>query len=391
MSVVSDFITQTGAHTLDELRTVFSAKNIKVIERDGMFILVKPTSPNYNDPIVVYSDGYIFDKTTLKPVLVPMKLTRPYSKRYTRFDPNLKVYPVLDGTILYFFYNNGSWQIKSAKCFNTDQQDIKNQLFDTQLSSCGNLTITYRALFDVLIAKKYTEFSYDRLDTNMCYAINLKVDAIHIFGPATDTGSINMLYAYNLQTMQQTSPGYTGLDNVEPITMSKVEFDTIYATCSNTKGSYLQTGKCVFGYIFRSTGDDTYDTILTSDLYLYIKNVLYSEAILDVVFKGYNRWLYTGIRNIVRVYRVHENINGALLRYFPCYTALASRVIQIIDMLRQEFVTTYSSGATEVVYCRDYISKNNPPRNMAGFEAYLLSDEIYIICYSILEREFITE
>lgn len=231
---------------------------------------------------------------------------------------NYDIYKIYDGTIINLYYYKGSWKYSTSKGY-----DVGEKIFYDG---------TYKQIFEYIISRKYTSFSYEMLNKNKCYTFCFKYCNYHIFDASyseykknEEIDNIVFLQAVNISELKNDKVLVSKDDDLpflrEEIDSKINNIDQLIEICKTEYHSYLNSRKYkkfnyepTYGFLLKEKRGKSENIIIYTNLYEYIKKILYVSAFNKNISNHNNVYL-----TILSVYLfdLKTNKNYNIVNLFP--------------------------------------------------------------------------
>ena len=249
-------------------------------------ILSSKKHANYKSQIWFDCNGLVFDAATWKPLVVPPS-TLNHLPNLKEVDGYLRrglydTIPVLDGTLMTFYYWEDSWCISTANGYDV-----------SSLRWIGDKTFADVA-FEAL--SQYPDFvessgmtmvkdrlAFGELEGAGASGVKRGVDKSATYSMIVRHHDYHPLKSDPMGVWTVKIPPDTPFDKLpkQTVIMEKyADLADIRRRMAKSVKNFLESGEINYGYILRGTSDmgESYHVLVPSKLYLTIKSMVYSKA-----------------------------------------------------------------------------------------------------------------
>jgi hypothetical protein len=167
-----------------------------------------------------------------------------------------KIYPLVDGTCISLYWYD-EWTISSRNGY-----DVKNIYWRDNKSF-------WECFVESL--NEYAEFSFDKLDKNVCYNLIFVNKHYH---PFNKKNKVFLLSAYDVTKIKNVYP-QIGVDSFKEI--KDINIRQLNNSCFNAFNDYTCGDEVCFGYVLRNINPKFNDIIIESSLMRSIRKLIYQQ------------------------------------------------------------------------------------------------------------------
>lgn len=366
-----EFINQNKNEVYSTIRSLLFTKYcIKSVEtpydQDGMSRIIltfRRDNSLINNPICQECNGLILQHNIIKNeysiICYPTHMSKIIHHNYISNSikkkiGNYEICKIYDGTIINMYYYNNAWKYSTSKGY-----DVGEKVFYDG---------TYKQIFEYIISKNYPSFNYDMLDKNKCYTFCFKYNNYHMFNPNyseysnnNEIDNIVFLQAVNIPHLKNGNVEVSKNENLPFLTEeidSKINnIDQLIEICKTEYHLYLNSRKFkkfnyepTYGFLLKEKRGKSENIIIYTNLYEYIKKILYVSA--------FNK----NISN-------HNNVNLTILSVylFDLKTNKNYNIVNIFPQCRKmfNFIKKFIFEKIPTIILTNMLSlKKNDPNNI---------------------------
>lgn len=241
---------------------------------------------------------------------------------------NYQVYPVLDGTVLTFYYDEYIAE-------NTEENPWRfctKNAYDASDFIWRGYSI--RDLLQNLIDYHFPDFSWEDLDKNYSYTVLYKHPAVHPHGndkiySAGDDLSLYKSHIYSLSCYDRNNKKFILEDIFTSYNPLTIEGDIDEYINENLDNGY--------GFLFLSNTQQ--NAVIHSNTYRILKAMIYDPPIVknrnlqNILRKQYNNMRFVLVSAYVRYYKNTEILQNFLPQYSDIFTKISNEIDAIISIV----------------------------------------------------------
>lgn len=268
-------------------------------------------------PIHYAANGVIvkFPEWNVLSVMPNMTETQYNKEKLAKTRDQYDVYPLLDGTTVALYYDDG-WKLSSCNSHNVSDYTFIGEK-------------TFRDAIDDLV-KQYTDFSFEKLDKKICYVLRFKHPHFHPF--SGDSPYISLIHTVSFKNGLIDKIDNSVNIGLPCVTAVDVSGEDLFKDNDDAVNEFKKTHNVKYGFLLRARGGSkTYlpDVIIETKLMTYIRKTIYDipNSKTIAIQNPTQRVDYITLR----AYMI-QDFNKYFTVVFPIY---ASRFQQLKDMFER--------------------------------------------------------